>query len=134
MTIQAIAAKSAAVGAASYGVMAAVGPGIEIQLYGGGRFYSLPVVAAGVGAASSALGDLSHMYIFPHLGLDQKYSATETAAVATAANVGAYYALMMATNTTLPDRVGIATIAGTAVLSNAIGDYLYSTVLQPMLA
>ena len=131
MTIQAIAAKSAAVGAASYGVMTAIGPRIEVGI--AGTFYSLPLVAAGVGAASSMIGDVSHMYIFPHIGLDGKYGQAETAAVSAAANVGAFYALTMATNTALPERIGIATLAGTAVLSNALGDYLYSTVLQPML-
>jgi hypothetical protein len=39
----------------------------------------------------------------------------------------------MAIDARFPREYGIVTMAGTTIFANAIGDYVYSTVLAPML-
>ena len=126
-------AKAAATGGAAYGVMSVVGPAAQVNVPVVG-IVSLPTFAAGAAATGSVASDLAHTYIFPHLGLDQKYDATESAVTSAAVDVGSFYALAAATNQSLPGELGLATIASTALISGAVGNYMYSTVLKPMLA
>ena len=125
-------AKAAATGGAAYGVMSVVGPAAQVNVPVVG-IVSLPTFAAGAAATGSVASDLAHTYLFPSLGLNQKYDATESAVTSAAVDVGAFYALAAATNQSLPGELGLATIASTALISGAVGNYMYSTVLEPML-
>ena len=131
MIYQATALKAGAVGASAYGIMMVAGQDAVVGL-GGGRTVSLPVFAAGAAAAGSVVADLAHNSLFAFLPLDKKYDSLEAAATSAAVNVGAFYAVSAAVSTDLPGQIGVMTLVGTALLSNAIGDYVYSSVLAPM--
>jgi hypothetical protein len=47
-------------------------------------------------------------------------------------SIGSFYAVSAAVSSDLPGEIGLAELAGTALLSNAIGDYVYMSVLAPM--
>ena len=128
---QATGLKAASVGASAYGIMSMVGVDADVRLPGGSTV-SLPVFAAGATAVGSVVSDLAHNYIFSFLPLDQKYENTEAMAVSAGVSVGSFYAVSAAVSSTLPAQIGMVEIAGTALLSNAIGDYVYMTVLAPM--
>ena len=128
---QATGLKAASVGASAYGIMSMVGADADVRLPGGSTV-SLPVFAAGASAMGSVVSDLAHNYIFSFLPLDQKYENTEAMAVSAGVSVGSFYAVSAAVSSTLPAQIGMVEIAGTALLSNAIGDYVYMTVLAPM--
>jgi hypothetical protein len=128
---QATGLKAASVGASAYGIMSMVGPDADVRLPGGSTV-SLPVFAAGASAVGSVVSDLAHNYIFSFLPLDQKYENTEAMAVSAGVSVGSFYAVSAAVSSALPAQIGMVEIAGTALLSNAIGDYVYMTVLAPM--
>ena len=123
--------KAASVSASAYGIMSMVGADADFRLPGGSTV-SLPVFAAGASAMGSVVSDLAHNYIFSFLPLDQKYENTEAMAVSAGVSVGSFYAVSAAVSSTLPAQIGMVEIAGTALLSNAIGDYVYMTVLAPM--
>ena len=108
-----------------------VGADADVRLPGGSTV-SLPVFAAGASAMGSVVSDLAHNYIFSFLPLDQKYENTEAMVVSAGVSVGSFYAVSAAVSSTLPAQIGMVEIAGTALLSNAIGDYVYMTVLAPM--
>jgi hypothetical protein len=131
MPITPMLVKAAATGASAYGVMSVLGPTgtITVPAVGG---VSVPTFAAGAAATASVASDLAHTYVFPHLGLDQKYDATESAVTSVAVDVGSFYALAAATNQSLPGELGMATLAATAVVSGAVGNYLYATLLKNM--
>ena len=128
---QATGLKAASAGALAYGIMSMVGADADVRLPGGSTV-SLPVFAAGASAMGSVVSDLAHNYIFSFLPLDQKYENTEVMAVSAGVSVGSFYAVSAAVSSTLPAQIGMVEIAGTALLSNAIGDYVYMTVLAPM--
>ena len=128
---QATGLKAASVGASAYGIISMVGADADVRLPGGSTV-SLPVFAAGASAMGSVVSDLAHNYIFSFLPLDQKYENTEAMAVSAGVSVGSFYAVSAAVSSTLPAQIGMVEIAGTALLSNAIGDYVYMTVLAPM--
>ena len=128
---QATGLKAASVGASAYGIMSMVGADADVRLPGGSTV-SLPVFAAGASAMGSVVSDLAHNYIFSFLPLDQKYENTEAMAVSAGVSVGSFYAVSAAVSSSLPAQIGMVEIAGTALLSNAIGDYVYMTVLAPM--
>ena len=128
---QATGLKAASVGASAYGIMSMVGADADVRLPGGSTV-SLPVFAAGASAMGSVVSDLAHNYIFSFLPLDQKYENTEAMAVSAGVSVGSFYAVSAAVSSALPAQIGMVEIAGTALLSNAIGDYVYMTVLAPM--
>jgi hypothetical protein len=128
---QATGLKAASVGASAYGIMSMVGADADVRLPGGSTV-SLPVFAAGASAMGSVVSDLAHNYIFSFLPLDQKYENTEAMVVSAGVSVGSFYAVSAAVSSTLPAQIGMVEIAGTALLSNAIGDYVYMTVLAPM--
>ena len=131
MIYQATALKAGAVGASAYGIMMVAGQDAVVGL-GSGRTVPLPVFAAGAAAAGSIVADLAHNTLFAFLPLDKKYDSTEAAATSAAVNVAALYGMSAAVSTDLPGQIGLSTIVGTALLSNAIGDYIYSSVLAPM--
>ena len=128
---QATGLKAASVGASAYEIMSMVGADADVRLPGDSTV-SLPVFAAGASAMGSVVSDLAHNYIFSFLPLDQKYENTEAMAVSAGVSVGSFYAVSAAVSSTLPAQIGMVEIAGTALLSNAIGDYVYMTVLAPM--
>ena len=133
MPITPMLAKAAATGATAYGVMSVIGPSggtITVPAVGG---VSVPAFAAGAAATGSIASDVTHLYIFPWLGLHEKYTATESAVTSAAVDIGAFYAVSAATNQSLPGELGMATLASTALISGAVGNYMYATVLKPML-
>ena len=131
MQYQATALKAASVGASAYGLMYAFGPQAVVAIPGGSTI-PLPLFAAGAAATGSVVSDLAHNYIFSFLPLEQKFENTEAMAVSAGVSVGSFYAVAAATSSSLPADLGMVTIAGTALVSNAIGDYVYSAVLAPM--
>ena len=131
MTFQATALKAALVGASAYAIMAMNGPDANVALPGGSTV-PLPVFAAGAAATGSVISDMAHNYIFNFLPLDQKYENTEAMLVSAGVSVGSFYAVSAAVASDLPGSIGLVNIAGTALLSNAIGDYVYSAVIAPM--
>jgi hypothetical protein len=125
-------AKAAATGGAAYGVMSVVGPAAQINVPVVG-IVSLPTFAAGAAATGSVASDLAHTYLFPSLGLNQKYDAAESAVTSVVVDIGAFYAISAATNQSLPGELGIAALATTVVVSGAVGNYMYTTVLKNMI-
>ena len=128
---QATGLKAASVGASAYGIMSMVGADAVVGLPGG-RSVPLPVFAAGASAMGSVVSDIAHNYIFSFLPLDQKYENTEAMAVSAGVSIGSFYAVSAAVSSDLPGEIGLVELAGTALLSNAIGDYVYMSVLAPM--
>ena len=128
---QATDLKAASVRASAYGIMSMVGVDADVRLPGGSPV-SLPVFAAGASALGSVVSDLAHNYILSFLPLDQKYENMEAMAVSVGVSVGSFYAVSAAVSCTLPAQIGMVEIARSALLSNAIGDYVYMTVLAPM--
>ena len=98
----------------------------------GGSTVSLLVFTAGASAIDSVVSDLAHNYIFGFLPLDQRYENTEAMAVSAGVSVGSFHAVSAAVSSTLPAQIGMVEIAQTALLSNAIGDYVYMAVLAPI--
>ena len=97
----------------------------------GGRSVSLPVFAAGASAMGSVVSDLAHNYIFSVLPLDQKYENTEAMAVSAGVSIGSFHSAS-AVSSNLPGEIGLVKLAGIALLLNAVGDYVYMSVLAPM--
>ena len=131
MIFQATALKAASVGASAYAIMAMNGPDASVALPGGSAV-PLPVFAAGAAATGSVISDMAHNYISNFLPLDQKYENTEAMLVSAGVSVGSFYAVSLAVASDLPASIGLVNIAGTALLSNEIGDYVYSAVIAPM--
>jgi hypothetical protein len=98
----------------------------------GGRSVPLPVFATGASAMGSVVSDLAHNYIFSFLPLDQKDENTEAMAVSAGVSIESFYSVFAAVSSDLPGEIGLAELAGTALLSNAIGDCVYMGVQSPM--
>ena len=127
---QATGLKAASVGASAYGIMSMVGADAAVGLPGG-RSVPLPVFAAAP-AMGSVVSDFAHNYIFSFLPLDQKYENIEAMAVSAGVSIGSFYAVSAAVSSDLPGEIGLVELAGIALLSNAIGDYVYMNVLAPI--
>ena len=123
--------KSVTVGAVGAGLTYFRYPRGSIDLFG--QNFSL---ALGVGMAvltGSLVAELIHSYVFPHIHALDKMSEPVSAVLAGASNSAGAIGVFSLSNPKIVSELGLPMIVAGAMLSEVVGDYVYSRFLNPII-
>ena len=98
-----------------------------------GKNFSL---ALGVGMAvltGSLVAELIHSYVFPHIHALDKMSEPVSAILAGASNSAGAIGVFTLSNPKIVNELGLPMIVAGAMMSEVVGDYVYSKFLHPMM-
>ena len=123
--------KSVTVGAVGAGLTYFRYPRGTIDFFGNN--FSL---ALGVGMAvltGSLVAELIHSYVFPHIHALDKMSEPVSAILAGASNSAGAIGIFTLSNPKIVNELGLPIIVAGAMMSEVVGDYVYSKFLHPMM-
>ena len=123
--------KSVTVGAVGAGLTYFRYPRGTIDFFG--KNFSL---ALGVGMAvltGSLVAELIHSYVFPHIHALDKMSEPVSAILAGASNSAGAIGVFTLSNPKIVNEIGLPMIVAGAMMSEVVGDYVFSKFLNPML-
>ncbi len=123
--------KSLTVGAVGFGLTQFRYPQGSLELFGQNISLGLGVgVAVAVG---SLVAELIHSYVFPHIHSLDKLSEPISAVLAGASNSVGAGAMFYLSDKRIVNDIGLPMILAGSMMSEVVGDYLYTKFIHPML-